>query len=123
MAKEKIESIEEQETQIAIAAEAIIKDCSPPSQVFHVKGQFDEISDWEIDGIACRYAKFSEPVPSRKNGEPVHEFYIASETKQPEHNKYLVDSLCYTRHGLIFKAYGEVNIVPLGNVVYARAIQ
>jgi hypothetical protein len=80
------------------------------------------MEEWMADGLPCKSVRFINPVPLRKNTEPVHEFYIASETKHPENNKYLVDSLCYTRHGLIFEAYGEIDIIPLGNIVYVRTI-
>lgn len=66
-------------------------------------------------GIKCHYVRFHQSVPPGVNREPVSEFYTKSST-----SKYVVDSITYTPDGLIFEANGELDIVPLANVIYAR---
>lgn len=74
---------------------------------------------WDEWGIPAYYVRFHQPVPpsKNKNREPVSEFYIKGPT-----GKYLVQSLTYTPHGLIFKSDNETNIVPLANIIYCRLI-
>lgn len=68
--------------------------------------------------IGCSYVRFKDqPVPPGINKEPVYEFYVKSTT-----NKYVVDLILWTPLGVIYKAYGETNTVPLGNVSYCRWI-
>jgi hypothetical protein len=80
------------------------------------KKKKSNLEKWISDGVNCYYARFQSPIPPGDNKEPVSEF-----TLNPLKNtKYRVDSMVYTPHGLIFKAYGETNIVPLPDVMYAR---
>jgi len=64
---------------------------------------------------SCHYVRFHSPVPPAVNKEPVSEFVLSGKQE-----KYLVDDMTYTTDGLIFKAYGEIGIIPLANVVYCR---
>ena len=77
-----------------------------------------EIDRWAYDGIRCHYARFHQPVPPYVNKEPVSEFKVKSDA-----DKYKVDSIVYTPHGVIWTANGETNIVPLANVIYVRTIK
>lgn len=61
------------------------------------------------------YVRFHKDVPPGENKEPVSEFRLKSTQK-----KYVVDSILFTPHGVVWKAYGETNIVPLANVIYCR---
>jgi len=67
--------------------------------------------------VVCHYARFHQPVPPYVNKEPVSEFKVKSDS-----DKYKVDSIVYTPHGVIWTANGETNIVPLANVIYVRTI-
>lgn len=69
-------------------------------------------------GIPCNHVRFVNPVPIAKNKEPVHEFYTSSPT-----NKYVVDSIDLTDVALVVKVGEAVILIPLSNVVYARAIK
>ena len=73
------------------------------------------ISMWKDQGTQAYYVRFHQPVPPAVNKEPVSEFYIKGPT-----GKYIVDSIWLTPHGVIWEAYGEVNISALANVVYSR---
>lgn len=75
------------------------------------------IKEWEDEGIRCYYVRFHQPIPPGVHKEPVSEFYLKSNT-----NKYVVDSLTYTVHGLVYRAYGETNISPLANIMYVRTL-
>lgn len=77
----------------------------------------DNVGQWEYEGIPCHYARFHQPVPPYVNKEPVSEFKVKSDA-----DKYKVDLIVYTPHGLIWTANGETNIVPLANVIYVRTI-
>lgn len=70
---------------------------------------------WEAEGIPCHHVRFQAEIPPAKDMQPVGEFY----TKQNK-SKYVVDSMVYTPHGVIWRAFGEVNIVPLANIQLAR---
>lgn len=76
------------------------------------------IDKWEKAGVHCFYVRFHQPVPPAKDLEPVAEF--STQAKPP--SKYLVDSITYTPNGVIFRAKGEVDLVPLANVIYVRSI-
>jgi len=75
------------------------------------------LEKWESEGVPCYYARFQGPVPPSLNKEPVSEFYLKSST-----NKYVVDRITYTEHGLIWRANSELNMTPLANVQYVRSI-
>lgn len=75
------------------------------------------IEQWEKYGIPCRYVRFHQPIPPTENLEPVSEFRVKT------NNKYSVDSITYTEHGVIWRAKDELDICALANVMYARAIQ
>ena len=75
------------------------------------------LEQWTNQGIPCHYAKFQSAIAPGKDKEPVSEFYIKGPT-----GKYLVDSLCYTPHGVIWTYQGLTEITPLANVRNARFI-
>jgi hypothetical protein len=66
-------------------------------------------------GRPSYYVRFHQPVPPAEDKEPVSEFRL--ESKQ---SKYVVDSILWTIHGVIVKAFGETQIIPLANVIYCR---
>src|SRR5665213_3384033 len=70
----------------------------------------------------CLYVRFHQPVPPALNKEPVSEFKLKPDGNSIQAMRYVVDSITYTEHGVIYTAYGETNIVPLANVTYARLI-
>lgn len=72
---------------------------------------------WIENGIKCHYARLQSPVAPAKDKEPVSEFYIKGPT-----GKYLVDTMWYTPHGLVWKAFGETGVMPLANVCLGRVI-
>jgi hypothetical protein len=74
-----------------------------------------KIRSSELQEIESYYVRFHQPVPPADNKEPVSEFRLKS-----SQTKYLVDSILWTPHGVIWKAYNETNIVPLANVIYCR---
>ncbi len=76
----------------------------------------DIIGKWIDEGFQVYYARFHQPVPPSVNAEPVSEFSISN-----KHQKYVVDEMHYTPHGLIWFYKGEIDIQPLANVVYARS--
>jgi hypothetical protein len=62
------------------------------------------------------YARFHQSVPPGKDKEPVAEFSIKN--KNP---KYIVDELRWSwGDGVLFKAYGEIDMSPEANVQYVR---
>ena len=73
-------------------------------------------------GIPCKYVRFHQAVPPALNKEPVGEFRLSAQGDVNRGKLYAVDSIAYTPHGVIFKAYGETNIVPLANIIYVRTI-
>lgn len=73
------------------------------------------IDSWIAEGVPCYYARFQSPVAPAKDKEPVSEFYMKS-----ANNKYVVNQMVYTPHGLIFWAHGECDITPLTNIQWAR---
>ena len=75
------------------------------------------LKKWILEGVDCEYARFHWPAPPFKDKEPVSEFCLAN--KQA---KYIVTSLVYTPNGLIWTANGEMDIMPLANVIYTRSI-
>lgn len=81
------------------------------------KPKMTNLKKWEAEGVACYYIRFHQPVPPAKNHEPVAEFDTEAKTA-----KYLVDSITYTPNGVIFRFKGEVDLVPLANVIYIRTI-
>ena len=112
--KQRQQRPEDRETQYQIhanddgvSAEAILPDMAAVSQ----------FPQWLHFGVICHYARFHQPVPPYVNKEPVSEFKVKSDA-----DKYKVDSIVYTPHGLIWTANGETNIVPLANVIYVRTI-
>jgi hypothetical protein len=80
------------------------------------KPKLSLIEQWELHGVPCKYVRFHQPVPPVEDSEPVSEFRLKTK------NKYSVDSITYTEHGLIWRAKGEVDICALANVLYSRAI-
>ncbi len=82
-----------------------------------VKTNTQILTGWENAGVECYYVRFHQPVPPAKNLEPVAEFCLTGLTQ-----KYLVDQITYTPHGVIFRAKGEVDLVPLANIIYARSV-
>lgn len=103
-------------TDSTIEAPKIVLDCERPCPN---PTNAQTMTLWSAQGIACRYAKFKagNPVPPSFKKEPVYELKLESLEQ-----KYKVDYLLYTPHGLIFGCEGEVDIVPLGNVAYVRTI-
>lgn len=81
------------------------------------KAKLPPLEQWERYGIPCYYVRFHQPIPSSDNTEPLSEF--RTNTK----NKYTVDSIVYTEHGIIWRAKGEFNVCALANVMYARSCQ
>lgn len=71
---------------------------------------------WESEGIPCSYVRFQQAVPRSFHTEPVGEFKLTLE------DKYKVDKITYTPHGVIWRSGGEVDIAPLPDVMYARFI-
>ena len=71
-----------------------------------------------LEGKHCYYARFHQGVPPYVNKEPVSEFRIETPDK-----RYKVDSIIWTKDGIIFKAGGELGLVPCANVMYVRFIQ
>lgn len=76
-----------------------------------------KLEEWEDLGVKCYYARFHQPVPPYVNVEPVSEFKLIADQR-----KYKVDRITFTENGVIWRANGEVNIVPLANVIYVRPI-
>jgi len=95
------------------AAEIDFSDLAPTDCV-----SVDSVNQWETHGVRCHYARFHQPVPPYVNKEPVSEFKLTS-----IQDKYKVDSIVYTPHGLMWTANGETNIAPLANVIYVRTIK
>lgn len=79
-----------------------------------------QLDRWMKEGIPLYYVRFHQPVPPAKDMEPVSEFRTKVLSRQDE--KYFVDSALYTEYGVIFRCKGEVDIVPLANVIYTRLI-
>ena len=79
-----------------------------------------QIEYWLQSAIPCHYVRFQQAVPPAVNKEPVSEFRLEATGDSQRGKLYVVDSIYYTPHGVIFKAYGETNIVPLANVMYVR---
>lgn len=75
------------------------------------------IEDLSSCGRSAYYVRFHQPVPPAEDKEPVSEFRL-----QSKQNKYVVDSILWTQHGIIYTAYGEINIVSLANVIYCRLV-
>lgn len=67
-------------------------------------------------GIPCYYARFHQPVPAALNKEPVSEFKLGVDVN----SKYLVDAMWITQFGLVYEAYGEIDIVNGANIIYVR---
>ena len=67
------------------------------------------------DGTPLYYARFQQPIPPAVNMEPVSEFVLSG-----KHSKYIVDTMRYTSHGLVWTFHDETNITPLANVMYVR---
>ena len=84
-----------------------------PRKVF-----INTLDKWARDGVKCHYVRFHQPVPPAKDMEPVSEF----STKAGVKDKYFVDSLTYTPHGIVFRCKGELDITPLANVIVSRSI-
>ena len=72
------------------------------------------------NSIPIYYVRFHQPVPTGEDKEPVAEFRLKSSGKQA---KYLVDDMAWTPDGVIYFAFGETNLVPLANVIYARLVK
>lgn len=75
----------------------------------------NRLTSWESTGIPCYYARFETAAPTRQDGPPVNEMYIAHPDIKTRGAKYLVDSLTYTDHGLIVRAHGKTFIIKIGN--------
>lgn len=75
------------------------------------------LEKWEQAGVPCFYVRFHQPVPPAKDLQPVSEFNTRAKDA-----KYLVDSISYTPYGVIFRFKGEVDLVPLANIIYARSV-
>jgi hypothetical protein len=85
-----------------------------------ITSDVDKISNlgkWVLEGIPCSYARLQSPAAPGANKEPVSEFYIKGPT-----GKYLVDSLVYTPHGLVWVHEGVTHIMPLANIRQVRPI-
>jgi len=80
------------------------------------KASLSPLDQWEKYGIPCHYVRFHQPIPASNDAEPVSEFRLNTK------NKYSVDSITYTEHGVIWRHKGEVDICALANVMYARSI-
>lgn len=76
-----------------------------------------QLDKWITNGIVCDYVKFRDPVPRFEGQEPVYEFKLLATTQ-----KYVVNSIIYTQHGLVWRAGDEINIVPLSNVNFVRPV-
>lgn len=72
---------------------------------------------WEKEGQPCSYVRFHAPLPRQIKQEPVYEFTLTSKDA-----KYVVDSIVYHQHALLWRAGGELEATPLANVQYARAL-
>ena len=72
---------------------------------------------WKMNGANCKHATFHSPVPRAKNAQPVNEFCLEGRDQ-----KYMVDSIVYTPHGLIISVGKESQIIPLANVIVARLV-
>jgi hypothetical protein len=81
------------------------------------KQKLSQIEQWEKFGAPCYYVRFQQPIPAFDNGEPVSEFRLNT------NNKYSVDSITWTEHGIIWRVKGELDISALANVMYARVIR
>ncbi len=75
------------------------------------------LEKWIALGLPCYYVRFQGPVARHANDEPVSEFRITG-----ERDKYIVDSIWYTPHGIIWKSRMETNITPLANAQWSRII-
>ncbi len=81
-----------------------------------VKKNKSELEEKWDKAIPVYYGKFHSPVPPAANKEPVYEFYIKGPT-----GKYLVDDLRWSwGDGLLFKAYGTLDMTPAANVQVVR---
>ena len=70
---------------------------------------------WE-KATPIHYARFHQAVPPAKDVEPVNEFRLNSKDK-----KYVVEAIRWSwGDGVIYKAYGELDLVPEANVQYVR---
>lgn len=75
------------------------------------------IERWVTEGVPCKYARFIAAVHPAPGKDPVNEFKLESKEA-----KYLVNSLIYTPHGLVFGVHGELGIVPLANISHVRLV-
>lgn len=95
------------------------------------------LEQWAERGVKCKTARFHQPCPVLFDMEPVGEFRILTRDItgkliwekngkvleiRPLDMKYFVELLSYTPYGLIWKSGKEINITPLANVNYVRAI-
>ena len=78
------------------------------------KPKSSPLEQWERNGVPCYYVRLHQPIPPIENAEPVSEFRLNTQ------NKYSVESITYTEHGVIWRAKGELDICALANVMYAR---
>jgi hypothetical protein len=67
------------------------------------------------------YVRFHQPVPPGVDKEPVSEFKLVGRNQFDK--KYVVDSITWTPDGVITKAHGTTNIIPLANVIHCRISQ
>lgn len=84
-----------------------------------VSPPLSKLEEWAEAGVPCSYVRFQQPIPPYENAEPVSEFKLGSPSTLS--NKYKVDSIHYTEHGVIWRYKGELDISALANVMYARS--
>lgn len=66
--------------------------------------------------VPCKYVRFHHPVPRHEHDEPVSEFKLIPDAM----NKYQVQNITYTPHGVLVTSKNETVLIPLANVIYAR---
>ena len=86
------------------------------------KPKASPIEQWERFGTPCYYVRFHQGIPIHVDAEPVSEFKLATSPLNANSRKYIVESMVYTEHGIIWRSRGELNVCPLANVMYARAV-
>lgn len=79
------------------------------------KDKISTLEQWEKYGVSCYYVRFHQPIPTHADSEPVSEFRLNTK------NKYSVETITYTEHGVIWRNKGEFDICGLANVMYARS--
>ena len=76
------------------------------------------LEQWIDQGVPCNYVRFDhEAVQPAPKKEPMWE--LRTESTNP---RYQVNAIFWTPHGVIFSAHGEMTLVGLGNVAYAKPI-